>query len=188
MSPDAPREVTGLLLAWASGDKASLDQLIPLVQNELHDIAHRYMRREAAGHTLQTTALVNEAYLRLVDVGRVAWQDRAHFFAVCANIMRRILVDEARHRRYQKRDGAVLVVPLDEGRIPSPQPGVDVVALDEALGRLATFDPQAARIVELRFFGGLSADETAAVVGVSPRTARRDWAAAKAWLLGELRR
>jgi RNA polymerase sigma factor (TIGR02999 family) len=110
-----------LLLAWASGDKASLDRLIPLVQNELHDIAHRYMRREAAGHTLQTTALVNEAYLKLVDVSRVAWQDRAHFFAVCANIMRRILVDEARHRRYQKRSGAVLVVPLDEGRIP-PSP------------------------------------------------------------------
>ena len=188
MTPDAPREVTGLLLAWASGDKASLDRLIPLVQGELHDIAHRHMRREAAGHTLQTTALVNEAYMRLVDVSRVAWHDRAHFFAVCASIMRRILVDSARRRRYQKRGGAVVVVPLDEGRIPSPQPGVDVVALDEALGRLATFDSQAARIVELRFFGGLSVDETAAVVGVSARTIGREWAAARNWLLGELRR
>jgi RNA polymerase sigma factor (TIGR02999 family) len=177
-----------LLLAWASGDKASLDRLLPLVQNELHEIAHRYMRREPAGHTLQTTALVNEAYLKLVDVRRVSWQDRAHFFAVCANIMRRILVDSARRRRYQKRGGAVLVVPLDEGRIPTPQPGVDVVALDEALGRLAAFDPHAARIVELRFFGGLSVNETAAVVGVSARTIRRDWAAARNWLLGELRR
>jgi len=157
-----------LLLAWASGDKASLDRLIPLVQNELHDIAHRQMRREAAGHTLQTTALVNEAYLRLVDVRRVAWQDRAHFFAVCANIMRRILVDEARHRRYQKRDGAVLVVPLDEGRIPSPQPGVDVVALDEALDRLTAVAAQSAKVVELRFYGGLSIAETAAFLDVAP--------------------
>jgi RNA polymerase sigma factor (TIGR02999 family) len=177
-----------LLLAWASGDESSLDRLIPLVSKELHDIAHRYMRREAAGHTLQTTALVNEAYMRLVDVSRVAWQDRAHFYAVCANIMRRILVDSARRRGYQKRGGDVVVVPLDEERIPSPQPGVEVLALDEALDRLSTFDPQAARIVELRFFGGLSVDEAAAVVGVSPRTIRRDWAAAKNWLLGELRR
>jgi len=188
LSTPSPGDVTHLLQAWSRGEESALDRLVPLVSTELHDLAHRYMRREPAGHTLQTTALVNEAYLRLVDVTRVAWQDRAHFFAVCANIVRRILVDSARRRRYQKRGGAVLVVPLDEGRIPSPQPGVDVVALDEALGRLATFDPQAARIVELRFFGGLSADETAAVVGVSPRTARRDWAAAKAWLLGELRR
>jgi RNA polymerase sigma factor (TIGR02999 family) len=182
------RDVTGLLLAWAGGDRASLDRLIPLVSTELHQIAHRRLRREPAHHTLQTTELVNEAYLRLVDVSRVAWQDRAHFYAVCANIMRRILIDAARERRYQKRGGGVTVVPLDEGRIPSPRPAVEVEALDEALGRLATFDPQAARIVELRFFGGLSEDETAAVVGVSPRTIRRDWAAAKAWLLGELAR
>jgi len=185
---DAPGQVTELLAACASGDRASLDRLIPLVSTELHDIAHRYMRREPAGHTLQTTALVNEAYLRLVDVRRLAWQDRAHFCAVCANIMRRILVDYARSRRYQKRGGAVTIVPLDEGRIPSPQPTVEVVALDEALGRLATFDPQAARIVELRFFGGLSVEETAAVVGVSPRTIKREWAAAKVWLLGDLTR
>jgi RNA polymerase sigma factor (TIGR02999 family) len=188
VSPDAQQEVTGLLVAWAGGDKASLDRLIPLVSPELHEIAHRYMRREPSGHTLQTTALVNEAYLRLVDVSQVAWQDRAHFYAVCANIMRRILVDAARRRRYQKRGGAVVVVPLDEGRVPSPQPGVEVVALHEALDRLAAFDPRAARIVELRFFGGLSEEETAAVVGVSPRTIRRDWVAAKTWLLGELRR
>jgi RNA polymerase sigma factor (TIGR02999 family) len=188
MSRDAPREVTGLLVAWASGDRAALDRLIPLVSRELHGIAHRFMRRERAGHTLQTTALVNEAYTRLVDVSRVAWQDRAHFYAVCASIMRRILVDAARERRYQKRGGAVAVVPLDEGRVPSPSPGVEVEALDEALRRLATFDPQAARIVELRFFGGLSQEETAAVVGVSPRTIRRDWAAAKVWLRRELTR
>jgi RNA polymerase sigma factor (TIGR02999 family) len=186
MSRDAPREVTELLLAWGRGDRESLDRLIPQVAPELHDIAHRYMRREAPGHTLQTTALVNEAYMRLVDVSRVEWQDRAHFYAVCANVMRRILVDSARKRRYQKRGGAVTVVPLDEGRVPSPQPEVEVVALDDALDRLASFDPRAARIVELRYFGGLSVKETAAVVGVSPRTIRRDWAAAKAWLLGEL--
>lgn len=186
MSRDAPLGVTELLRAWSGGDKASLDRLIRLVEPELHGIAHRYMRREALGHTLQTTALVNEAYMRLVDVRRVEWQDRAHFFAVCANVMRRILVDAARERRYQKRGGGVTVVPLDEGRIPSPQPEVEVVALDEALGQLATFDPRAARIVELRFFGGLDEKETATVVGVSPRTIRRDWAAAKAWLLGEL--
>ena len=186
MSRDAPREVTERLLEWAGGDRASLDRLIPLVEPELRRIAHRYMRREAPGHTLQTSALVNEAYMRLVDASRVEWQDRAHFYAVCANIMRRILVDSARERRYQKRGGGLTVVPLDEGRIPSPQPAAEVVALDEALDRLATFDPRAARIVELRFFGGLDEKETATVIGVSPRTVRRDWAAAKAWLLGEL--
>ena len=146
------------------------------------------MQREPAGHTLQTTALVNEAYLRLVDVNRIAWHDRAHFFAVCATVMRRILVDDARARRNQKRGGSLTVVPLDEDQIAAPAPPLDVVALDEALVTLADFDPQGARVVELRFFGGLSEEETAGVIGVSARTIRREWTAAKAWLLGELRR
>ena len=136
MTRDEPHEVTELLLAWAGGKKTSLDHLIPMVESELHAIAHRYMRREAPGHSLQTTALVNEAYLRLVDVSRVEWQDRAHFFAVCANVMRRILVDSARERRSLKRGGGVTVVPLDEGLVPSPQPGLEVKALDEALARV----------------------------------------------------
>jgi RNA polymerase sigma factor (TIGR02999 family) len=144
------------------------------------------MRRERAGHTLQTTALVNEAYVRLVDASRVEWRDRAHFFAVSANLMRRILVDFARKRRYQKRGGGSVMIALDEDDIPSPQPGPDIVALDEALEALAAFDPRAATIVELRFFGGLTVEETAEVVGVSPRTIKREWAAAKAWLLGEM--
>jgi RNA polymerase sigma factor (TIGR02999 family) len=186
VSHSQPQEVTQLLLAWSRGDKAALDRLIPLVSAELHRLAHHYMRRERAGHTLQTTALVNEAYVRLVDASRVEWRDRAHFFAVSANLMRRILVDFARKRRYQKRGGGSVMIALDEDDIPSPQPGPDIVALDEALEALAAFDPRAATIVELRFFGGLTVEETAEVVGVSPRTIKREWAAAKAWLLGEM--
>ena len=186
MSHSQPQEVTQLLLAWSHGDRAALDRLIPLVSTELHRLAHHYMRRERAGHTLQTTALVNEAYVRLVDASRVEWRDRAHFFAVSANLMRRILVDFARKRGYQKRGGGAVMIALDEDGIPSPQPGPDIVALDEALEALAAFDPRAATIVELRFFGGLTVEETAEVVGVSPRTIKREWAAAKAWLLGEM--
>lgn len=186
MSHTQPQEVTQLLLAWSRGNRAALDQLIPLVSTELHRLAHHYMRRERAGHTLQTTALVNEAYVRLVDASRVEWRDRAHFFAVSANLMRRILVDFARTRRYQKRGGGAIAVSLDVDDIPSPQPGPDIVALDAALEALAAFDPDAARIVELRFFGGLTVEETAEVVGLSPRTIKREWAAAKAWLLGEM--
>ena len=188
MSQHQPREVTQLLLAWTRGDREALDRLVPLVSDELHGLAHRYMQREPAGHPLQTTALVNEAYLRLVDAGGVDWQGRAHFFAVCANVMRRVLVDAARSRRSQKRGGGVTVLPLDEEEVQVPLPPVDVIALDEALGTLATFDPQGARIVELRFFGGLSEEEAAEVIGVSSRTIRREWTAAKTWLLGELTR
>jgi RNA polymerase sigma factor (TIGR02999 family) len=184
----APADVTELLRAWCQGDRAALDRLVPLVSTELHDLAHRYMRREPSGHTLQTTALVNEAYLRLIDATKVQWQDRAHFFAISANLMRRILVDHARARDYKKRGGGATRIDLDEGQIPTPEPGADVVALDEALDALAAFDPQGARIVELRFFGGLSVEETAEVIGVSPRTIKREWAAAKVWLLGELTR
>ena len=186
MSHAQPEEVTQLLLAWSHGDRSALDRLIPLVSTELHRLAHHYMRDERAGHTLQTTALVNEAYVRLVDASRVEWRDRAHFFAVSANLMRRILVDFARKRRYRKRGGGAVMIALDEDDIPNPQPGPDIVALDEALEALAAFDPSAASIVELRFFGGLTVEETAEVVGVSPRTIKREWAAAKAWLLGEM--
>jgi RNA polymerase sigma factor (TIGR02999 family) len=188
VSHTQPQEVTQLLLAWSRGDGAALDQLIPLVSTELHRLAHHYMRRERSGHTLQTTALVNEAYVRLVDASRVEWRDRTHFFAVSANLMRRILVDFARKHRYQKRGGGAVMIALDEDDIPSPQPGPDIVALDAALEALAAFDPRAASIVELRFFGGLTVDETAEVVGVSPRTIKREWAAAKAWLSGEITR
>jgi RNA polymerase sigma factor (TIGR02999 family) len=186
VSHTQPQEVTQLLLAWSHGDRAALDRLIPLVSTELHRLAHHYMRGERAGHTLQTTALVNEAYVRLVDASRVEWRDRAHFFAVSANLMRRILVDFARKRRYQKRGGGAVMIALDEDDIPSPQPGPDIVALDAALEALAAFDARASTIVELRFFGGLTVEETAEVVGMSPRTIKREWAAAKAWLLGEL--
>ena len=188
MSRTQPQDVTQLLLAWSRGDRAALDHLIPLVSTELHRLAHHYMRRERAGHTLQTTALVNEAYVRLVDASRVEWRDRAHFFAVSANLMRRILVDFARKRRYQKRGGNAVMISLDDDDIPSPQPAPDIVALDAALEAMAAFDPRAASIVELRFFGGLTVDETAEVVGVSPRTIKREWSAAKVWLLGEMTR
>ena len=188
MSHSQPQEVTQLLLAWSRGDRAALDHLIPLVSTELHRLAHHYMRRERVGHTLQTTALVNEAYVRLVDASRVEWRDRTHFFAVSANLMRRILVDFARKRRYQKRGGNAVMISLDDDDIPSPQPAPDIVALDAALEAMAAFDPRAASIVELRFFGGLTVDETAEVVGVSPRTIKREWSAAKVWLLGEMTR
>jgi RNA polymerase sigma factor (TIGR02999 family) len=188
VSHTQPQEVTQLLLAWSHGDRAALDRLIPLVERELHRLAHLHMRRERAGHTLQTTALVNEAYVRLVDASRVEWQDRAHFFAVSANLMRRILVDFARMRQYQKRGGGAVMITLDEDEIPSPQPAPDIVALDAALEQLAVLDPRAAKIVELRFFGGLTVEEAAEVVSLSPRTIKREWAAAKAWLLGEMTR
>jgi len=187
VSPDAPREVTGLLLAWAGGDKASLDRLIPLVQNELHDIAHRYMRREAAGHTLQTTALVNEAYLRLIDARRLSWHDRSHFLAVCSQIMRHVLVDHARARQAAKRGGAAKAAPLEEAWVASPEPDTGIVAIDEALSALAKLYPRKARVIELRFFGGLSVEETAAVLDVSQDTVMRDWRLARSWLARELK-
>lgn len=188
MSGHAPQEVTALLRAWSGGDREALNRLIPLVWSELHRLAHRHLKREPFGHTLQTTALVNEVYLRLVDASQVQWQDRAHFFAISANLMRRILVDFTRARRSEKRGGHVVKVVVDEAHVRTPPPAVDVVALDEALDALAAFDPRAARIVELRFFGGLNVEETGEVLSVSPRTIKREWAAAKAWLLGKMTR
>ena len=182
----SPHEVSRLLVAWGDGDRAALDELLPLVHEELRRLAHRCMSRESPGHTLQTSALVNEAYLRLVDQKGVRWQNRAHFFGIAAQIMRRILVDHARSRGYRKRGGGARRVDLDEALAVSPQRAAEVVALDEALSRLAEFDPRQSRIVELRFFGGLSIEETAEVLGVSPGTVMRDWTLAKAWLRREI--
>jgi RNA polymerase sigma-70 factor (ECF subfamily) len=187
-SPEAPKktEVTQLLRAWGNGDHRALDELTPLVQSELHRLAHRYMSRENPGHTLQTTALVNEVYLKLVNIQDMTWQDRAHFFAISARMMRHILTDFARSRQFQKRGGAALHVTLDEALIVSPEQDADIVALDEALGQLAALDERKSQVVELRFFGGLSAEETAEVLKVSRETVLRDWKFAKVWLLREL--
>jgi RNA polymerase sigma factor (TIGR02999 family) len=174
------------LAAWVNGDAAARDRLIPLVYQELRRLAHRYMRGERQGHTLQTTALVNELYLRLAGIDGLRWRDRAHFFAMAATLMRRVLVDYARQRARDKRGAGVSVTSLDGNAIAS-QPAVDVVALDEALERLAAVDPQQSRVVELRFFAGLSVKETAEALGVSPATVKRDWATAKLWLFNELR-
>src|SRR6267143_3560078 len=181
MTP-APENVTKLLVAWGNGDETALDKLLPLVYEELHRLAHQYMNRERPGHTLQTSGLVNEAYLRLVDQREVHWQNRAHFFGIAAQMMRRILVDYARSRHYAKRGGSVQQVSLNEAVIVSEERSAEVVALDDALKGLAEFDPRKSQIVELRFFGGLSIDETAEVLNVSPGTVMRDWTLAKAWL------
>jgi len=184
---DVPaHEVTQLLHAWSNGDEQALERLIPLVHKELHRLARRYMAGESPGHTLQTTALVNEAYLRLVDVKAVSWQNRAHFFGVSAQLMRRILVDLARSRHSLKRGGDASTLSLEEGLIVSPELGADVVALDDALKTLTSIDPRRSRVVELRFFGGLSVEEAAEVLKVSPETVMHDWKLAKAWLLREL--
>lgn len=178
--------VTRLLKAWAAGDQQKFEELVPAVYPELHRIAARYMRRERAGETLQTTALLNEAYLRLVKSDLVEWRDRTHFFAVCARIMRRILVDAARGRNYAKRGGDAQRVSFDEqlvGRLPDTK---SIVALDDALSDLAKFDPRKAEVVELRFFGGLSVEESAEILDVSPQTVLRDWKLAKAWLSRQL--
>jgi RNA polymerase sigma-70 factor (ECF subfamily) len=176
-------EVTGLLSDWSRGDQAALERLTPLVYDELHRLAHRYMSRERPDHTLQTTALVNEAYLRLVGQTEVRWQNRAHFFAVAAQVMRHILVDYARQRHYAKRGGAAArKVSLDEAAIVSEQRAAEFVALDEALKALEAIDPRKSRVVELRFFGGLNFEEIAEVLKVSAITVRRDWRSAKAWL------
>jgi len=186
MTEHAPKEVTQLLNAWCGGDRAALNQLIPLIHDELHRLAHIYMVRERADHTLQTTALVNEAYLRLIDANQVPFQNRAHFFAISSNLMRRILVDFARSRGYQKRGGNIVKVEFDDVPVAAPSRGADVVALDDALTSLAEFDVRQAKIVELRFFGGLSEEDAAKVLGVSLRTVQREWAVAKAWLLREM--
>jgi RNA polymerase sigma-70 factor, ECF subfamily len=183
---DCPQEVTRLLAAWRNGDRQALERLMPLVYAELRRIAGRYMKRERAGHTLQTTALVNEAYLRLVKEQHVDWQDRAHFFAVAARVMRHLLVDHARTRSYVKRGGSAQRVTLDEAAIISAQRDEDLLALDEALGTLAGIDPRKVHLVELRYFGGMSAAEAATVLGVSEVTVKREWLKAKAWLYREL--
>ena len=180
------QEVTQLLVAWSQGDQAALERLMPLVYEELRRVARRYMRRERAGHTLQTTAVVNEAYLRLIDASQVQWQNRAHFFAVSAQLMRRILVDYARAHNYIKRGGEAHHVPLEEAAVFSAERAPDIVALDDALKSLAVMDQRKSRVVELRFFGGLSVEETAEALKVSPRTVLNDWNLAKAWLLREL--
>jgi RNA polymerase sigma-70 factor (ECF subfamily) len=176
-------EVTGLLLAWRGGDTAALEQLIPLVYAELRRIARRFMRKERVGHSLQTSALVNEAYLRLIDAQNVDWQNRAHFFAITASLMRRILVDLARQRQARKRGGSAQRVVLDEAMIAGPGRQEDLVALDEALTALAAMDERKSKVVELRFFGGLTEEEIAEALEVSPETVRRDWRLAKPWLL-----
>jgi RNA polymerase sigma factor (TIGR02999 family) len=185
MQPSA-HEVTQLLRAWSEGDQEALDKLTPLVYEELHRAAHRYMAQQRPGHTLQTTALINEVYLRLVDVREVTWQDRAHFFAVCARLMRRVLTDLARSRGYLKRGGGSPHVSVDEALLVSREPPADLVALDDGLNALAAFDPRKSQVVELRFFGGLSVDETAEVLKVSPKTVDREWKLARLWLREEM--
>lgn len=180
--------MTALLLAWGAGDAAALQRLVPLVQTELHRIARRCMAGERVGNSLQATALVSEAYLRLVDVQRVRWQDRAHFLAMSARMMRRVLVDHARAKGYQKRGGDAVRVTFEEMALPGRAPDRDLVALDDALEALAKMDERKGQVVDMRFFGGLSVEETAAVLGVSVETVMRDWKFAKSWLLRELRR
>jgi RNA polymerase sigma factor (TIGR02999 family) len=179
-------EVTRLLQAWGSGDDTALERLMPLVYNELQRLAHRYMAAEQPGHALQTTALVHEVYLRLVDVEGVDWQDRAHFYCLCARLMRRILIDFARSRNYQKRGGHFPHIELDEAATVSAAVESELLAVDEALKRLSEIDSRKSEVVELRFFGGLTVEETAAALRVSPETVIRDWKLAKAWLLREL--
>jgi RNA polymerase sigma-70 factor, ECF subfamily len=183
----ARSDATDLLLAWSQGDESAFDKLVPLVYQELHALARRYMRSERSDHTLQATALVNEAYVRLIDVNRIRWQNRSHFFAVAAQTMRRILVEFARQRHRQKRGGDAVRVPIDDVDMPQEQTA-DLVALNDALSTLASFDPRMGQVVELRFFGGLTVQETADVLKVSPETVMRDWKTAKVWLLRELSR
>ena len=186
MSEPLRHDVTQLLISWSNGDKAALDKLMPLIQEELRRLAHHYMSRERPGHTLQTTALVNEAYLRLVNRKDVHWQNRTHFFAIAATLMRSILVDHARSHAYAKRGGGVHKTELDEAMVVSKERAAEVVALDDALKQLASFDLKQSRIVELRFFGGLTIEETAEVLHLSPATIKREWSTAKAWLYHEL--
>ena len=186
-SSDRPGpHVTELLLAWGRGDRSALDDLVPIVHQELRRLARLQMRGERDNHTLQTTALVNEAFIRLVDLRRIRWQDRAHFLALSARLMRRILVDHARSRNYRKRGGGAVNVALDDSLELSRERGADLVALDDALETLARMDPRKGQVVELRFFGGLSVDETAEALSISPETVLRDWRLAKVWLLREV--
>ncbi|MDQ3254670.1 MAG: sigma-70 family RNA polymerase sigma factor [Acidobacteriota bacterium] len=186
MSRSAPQNLTQLLLDWGGGDQAALDRLTPVVYQELRRLARRHMRREREGHTLQTTALVHEAYLRLVNQKTARWQNRAQFFAVAARLMRRILIDHARGQSYAKRGGGARKVPLDEVAAVTPARAADLVALDEALKSLAQVDDRKAQVVEMKYFGGLTTEEIAEVLGVSTVTVLRDWSIAKAWLLREM--
>lgn len=178
--------VTELLRAWGGGDEAALNELVPLVESELRRLARGYMARERAGHTLQTTALVNEAYLRLVDAQDIRWNDRAHFFGIAARLMRRVLVDHARQRAFQKRGGDMQPVSLDDAMFVSRAPDVELLDLDRALQALAAVDERKARVVEMRYFGGMTVEETADALAVSTETVKRDWRLAKLWLLDEL--
>jgi len=180
--------MTDLLAAWSDGDREALDRLLPLVERELHRLAHHYMSRERPDHTLQTSALVNEAYLKLVDQTRVRWQNRAHFFAIAAQTMRRILIDHARRRRYDKRGGGARPLPLDEAAHITDERAAELVALDDALKLLQDVDERKARVVELRYFGGLSIEEVSEVLKVSPDTVGREWRRARAFLLREMER
>jgi RNA polymerase sigma factor (TIGR02999 family) len=185
---DAPpsKQVTALLRAWSDGNEGALEQLLPLVEAELRRLARIYMARERRGHTLQTTALVNEAFVRLVDTKGLRWQDRAHFLGISARLMRRVLVDHARARAYQKRGGGAQRVTLTDALVIAPESSLHLIDLDRALEALAAVDPRKAKVVELRFFGGLSVEETANVLHVSTDTIKRDWRLAKLWLLREL--
>jgi RNA polymerase sigma factor (TIGR02999 family) len=186
MTTPTSHEVTQLLLAWSAGDRGALDRLVPLVYAELHRLAKSYMRKERAGQTLQTTALIHEAYLRLIDANQVQWQNRSHFFGVAARIMRQILVGFARERGRQKRGGGAHQVSLNEAMVVSQEQVDDLVALDEVLSALAEVDTRKAQVVEMRFFGGLTEEEAAAALGVSPETVRRDWRIARSWLRRKL--
>jgi len=188
MTASSSHTVTQLLRAWRQGDAAALDRLVPVVYQKLRRLARHYMAGQRPGHTLQATALVNEAYMRLVDCEQVNWKDRAHFFAISARMMRRVLVEFARARQYQKRGAGARKTSLDEGVIASPQRGQDLVALDDALQALAAEYPRQAQVVELRFFGGLNVEETAEVLHVSAITVMRDWQLAKVWLARELKK
>ena len=182
----SPQEVTRLLQAWKAGDEGALERLMPLVYDELHRLARRHMAAEQTGHPLQTTALVHEVYLRLVDANTIDWQNRAHFYAICSRLMRRILIDFARSRNYQKRGPNFAHIQLEEAATISATVGSELLAVDEALKQLATIDTRKGEVVEMRFFGGLTVEEIAAALSVSPETVMRDWKLAKAWLLREL--
>ena len=184
---EARSDITHLLQAWGEGDSAALDRLTPLVYHELHRVAQRYMRREQEGNTLQTTALVNEAYLRLVNLPQVSWRDRTHFFAISANLMRRILVDAARSRGADKRGGEAVMVELNESIDAAPIRPEQLIRLDDALEALAQFDSRKAKVVEMRFFGGMTVEETAEVLHISPDSVVRDWRISRSWLMRELK-
>jgi RNA polymerase sigma factor (TIGR02999 family) len=182
----SPTDITGLLVCWSNGEAAALETLLPLVERELHRLAHAYMRRENPDHTLQTTALINETFLRLIDQNRVKWQNRAHFYGIAAQLMRRVLLNHARDKQRDKRGGGAYKVSLSEVEMMSAERSIELIALDDALHKLSAIDERKSRVVELRYFGGLSVKEAAEVLKVSPVTVARDWDMAKAWLAREI--